>query len=142
MSSPSSSGLVVAGFGEDELLPSLISFDIDGIISGRLKIIETNRHDTTRKSRGAIIPFAQTDMVHRFMEGVDPDYAVLIREGLNQLLVENAMATAHQLGQDAASIQQMMGAFEAAADSSIEAFWEAHNEFVAIDFHPQFWTWQ
>lgn len=127
MSSPSSSGLVVAGFGEEELLPSLVSFDIDGIIKGRLKIIETNRHDTTRKSRGAIIPFAQTDMVYRFMEGIDPDYAVLIKEGLHALLVENAMATATQMGHDETRVIEMQHAFVAAADAAIESFWDTHR---------------
>jgi len=127
MPSPSSTGLVVAGFGEEELLPSLISFDIDGILNGRLKIVESNRHDTTRRSRGAIIPFAQTDMVHRFMEGIDPDYAVLILESLRSVLLQNSIETARQLGHDDSSVQGMAGAFEAAADAAITSFWDTHR---------------
>lgn len=73
-SSTNHSGLVVAGFGEKELLPSLVSYEVDGIIGGKLKLVERYNFDTTRKNRGIITPFAQTDMVYRFMEGIDPVY--------------------------------------------------------------------
>lgn len=75
--SNSSSGLVIAGYGEDELFPSMYDCQIEGIINGRLKIIENNptvigpvSGDTTATS--AIKPFAQQDMVNSFMKGIDP----------------------------------------------------------------------
>jgi hypothetical protein len=92
--SASASGLVVAGFGDNELLPSLVSFEIDGIVGGRLKCIERARFDGTRDSEGTIIPFAQSDMVYRFMEGIDPGYAGQILSDVRELLQRNATDTA------------------------------------------------
>jgi hypothetical protein len=76
-------GIVVAGFGSDEWFPSLQSVEIDGVIAGRLKRRITHKIDVDRNvssddgvERGLvkIIPFAQTDMAHRFLDGVDPDF--------------------------------------------------------------------
>jgi hypothetical protein len=75
-------GLVFAGFGEKEIFPSLQAVEIDGVIAGHLKQrlihkIDIDRNvsddgDTARR-RVQIIPFAQTDMAQRFLEGIDPE---------------------------------------------------------------------
>lgn len=69
-----SSGLVVSGFGESELFPTLVAYKLDGLIDGQLKYQQTHKYDLSRKELGVIVPFAQSDMMHRFMEGVDPEY--------------------------------------------------------------------
>ncbi|MCF7646000.1 hypothetical protein KQ944_12570 [Bacillus subtilis] len=127
LASPATSGIVIAGFGDRELLPSLVSHDIDGILCGRIKAIETNNIDITRKSNGVIIPFAQTDMVYRFMEGIDPEYATLVRESLNQLLIDNAINTASALGIDGERLAVLLEAFNVAAGESVDTFWAAHE---------------
>lgn len=123
-SSPAFSGLVVAGFGERELLPSMVSYEIDGIIGGRLKCIKAKEIDVTRRNRGAIVPFAQTDMVYRFMEGVDPDYAVQLSENIHALLLQNSHDTAKALGATDEVLEQIKPALEAAVDASFDAFWK------------------
>lgn len=125
--SPATSGLVLAGFGDKELLPSLNSFEIDGILMKRLKAVETTRFDTTRRSRGIILPFAQTDMVYRFMEGIDPDYASQIRESIGDLLFRNALETASALGQTEEQVAAMTPAFKAATKAALQAFWRANE---------------
>lgn len=68
-------GLVFAGFGEDELFPSLIEVATDGMIGGALKIVVRQEYDIARDgTRAAIVPFAQSEMVQRFMSGVDSDF--------------------------------------------------------------------
>lgn len=65
-------GIVIAGFGSDELFPTLISFNIEGMIFGRLKYKETNLVDIDRRgTRARVIPFAQKEMVDRFLYGLD-----------------------------------------------------------------------
>lgn len=123
-SSPAYSGLVVAGFGERELLPSMVAYEIDGLISGRLKYTKQGWLDVTRKNTGAIVPFAQTDMVHRFMEGIDPDYAVQLRESVHELLLQNSIATAIAMGADDATLDAIRPALETAVNASFEAFWK------------------
>jgi len=67
------SGVVVAGFGEDEIIPSVKAYQIEGIIGGKLKYIYDEQHSIQNKRlNGAVIPFAQDEMVHGFMTGVNP----------------------------------------------------------------------
>jgi hypothetical protein len=65
-------GIVIAGFGKKELFPTLVSFEIDGMVGDRLKYVVKNETDIDRNGpRAAIIPFAQRDMVDRFLYGLD-----------------------------------------------------------------------
>lgn len=66
------SGIVIAGFGEKAYTPGLVEITIDGMIEGRLKysLREAQRIDDNTIS--SVIPFAQREMVHTFMEGIDP----------------------------------------------------------------------
>jgi hypothetical protein len=65
-------GLVVAGFGSRDIFPSLCSFEIDGIVFGKLKFRKTNEVDIDRiGDRARVIPFAQKEMVERFLYGLD-----------------------------------------------------------------------
>lgn len=71
------SGLVISGYGEEEIFPSLYEFHIEGIILGELKYIKrpticigsSNDEDHIT---AAMRPFAQKEMVHSFMNGVEP----------------------------------------------------------------------
>lgn len=72
--SSSFSGLVFSGFGSDDMFPSLQAYNIDGIIAGRLKIEETESEVASRETVSAkIVPFAQREVVDRFLHGLDPE---------------------------------------------------------------------
>ncbi len=70
------SGIVIAGFGTEDVFPVLESFSVEGKIDNFLK----HKKDEERCSEisfqkiASIIPFAQSEMVHAFMQGVDPTY--------------------------------------------------------------------
>lgn len=72
-------GLVFAGFGKDEIFPSLIAFEIYGHVAGRLKYIQTNKFDVDRSlvPIATVIPFAQQEMVDRFIYGMDNQFLQL-----------------------------------------------------------------
>lgn len=75
--SNNSTGIVIAGYGEDELFPSLYEYKIEGFIAGKLKIKENDvvRIGTVAQpgvQTAAIKPFAQKEMVETFMYGMDP----------------------------------------------------------------------
>lgn len=76
---PRLTGLVFAGFGRDEIFPSLVAYEVYGVVAGRLKYRETNRFDVDRQliPDAAIIPFAQREMVDRFMFGLDAEFIEL-----------------------------------------------------------------
>lgn len=78
------SGLVIAGFGDSEIFPSLISFKIDARVNNELKYKKENEATTGFDSRASIIPFAQSEMVVTFMEGIDPAYRKIISDYLSE----------------------------------------------------------
>jgi 3-methyladenine DNA glycosylase AlkC len=70
--SRSLTGLIFCGFGSSDRFPTLISFEIDGIICGRLKYQQTNHCDIDRNGpQAAVLPYAQKEMVDRFVFGID-----------------------------------------------------------------------
>ncbi|HEY41487.1 MAG TPA: hypothetical protein G4O18_06470 [Dehalococcoidia bacterium] len=73
-SSSIETGVVVAGFGEKEFRPSVRSFVVEGLVENILKHVIDEQHSLSRDIGGGIVPFAQREMVYRFMEGVDPLY--------------------------------------------------------------------
>jgi len=68
----SSTGLIFAGFGSDERFPTLVSYELEGIVGNRLKFVQTNLVDIDREGpRARVLPFAQREMVERFLYGLD-----------------------------------------------------------------------
>lgn len=68
------SGIVIAGFGSKELFPKLITYEIDGFVCNRLKYSQINNIYIDRAGiRARVIPFAQKEMVDRFLYGLDDD---------------------------------------------------------------------
>jgi hypothetical protein len=83
------SGFVFAGFGKLEIFPSLIAYETDGVILGRLKKRVTEQVLTSRNEISAeIIPFAQRDIVDRYLDGIAPDF-----ESGFETLIETVFAT-------------------------------------------------
>jgi hypothetical protein len=79
-------GFVFAGFGRNEVFPSLRAYHVDGIIAGKLKAKVTNVVTTSREQVSAkVIPFAQREVVDRFLVGIDPELQDGIKEYLDKL---------------------------------------------------------
>lgn len=82
------SGIVVAGFGESEVWPSLWSYKIDGMILDTLKYEKGEGATIGVKSNSAIFPFARGDVVFSFIEGVDPIYMQFTESYVAELLTK------------------------------------------------------
>ena len=79
-------GIVIAGFGNKEPYPSLLEFSVDLRACGRLKY-RMRRHVAVEPNNGsAIVPFAQSEMVDTFMEGIDPRFGQAILESVARVL--------------------------------------------------------
>jgi hypothetical protein len=85
-SSASTSGVVIAGFGTNDVFPRLRSFYFDRVIEGHLKYKESASVDVRFETGAAVVPFAQDEMVRTFMEGVDPSYQGAISSDLSAIL--------------------------------------------------------
>ncbi len=70
------SGVVLAGFGKKEIFPAMLSCEIKCRINGKLirsKTQQASISTSVNNGNTAVIkPFAQGEMVHAFMEGIDP----------------------------------------------------------------------
>jgi hypothetical protein len=85
------SGLVIAGFGFDELFPSIYQYDIAGVvdrvIKKRLTVRQIVMNDFAEdRCSSAIVPFAQQDMVHTVINGIAPDLEADLGELLRATL--------------------------------------------------------
>jgi hypothetical protein len=79
------SGVVIAGFGEKEHFPSLVSNIVDGLLDGKLRFLKGPEHSISIRNTASIVPFAQSEMVHTFMEGIDPYYQRILDRYLEEV---------------------------------------------------------
>ena len=78
------SGLVVAGFGEAELFPSLYIYSAGTVVASRLRWLKVDEAHVDREHPVIIIPFAQTDMIDLFCTGIYP----ALKERLVDIIVK------------------------------------------------------
>jgi len=86
-------GIVIAGYGEQEIFPSLYEFKFEGIYKGILKYkLESKEkisaEPTEFSTTASIKAFAQKEMVHTFMEGIDPYLHDQIFDSIYSILLE------------------------------------------------------
>lgn len=69
------SGIVIAGFGEDEFFPKCRTFEVHAILEGKVirQLVENKSCDTTLANTATITPFAQSNDVFAFLKGMAPD---------------------------------------------------------------------
>jgi len=87
-------GLVFCGFGNNELCPTLVAYEIDGIFGGRLKRICKKLVDIGRGPNEAFISgFAQKDMVESFVDGI----SVQLRRNFKHMLFEGITKSSNKV---------------------------------------------
>jgi len=84
------SGVVIAGFGEKDIFPSLVSLQMEGIANNKLKYQKHLSSKIDFKNDASIIPFAQREMVDVFMEGIDPYYRNIAENYLSKIFQDYA----------------------------------------------------
>jgi hypothetical protein len=67
-------GIVIAGYGDAEILPALVSFSTSGVMNNRLKYIEEYNIKISFAHDAYVIPFAQQEVIKTFVEGIHPDF--------------------------------------------------------------------
>ena len=98
LSNPLNSGIVIAGFGEEDLFPALISYDVELEIEDKIKYRKNDVIDISMKKTASIVAFAQKEMVSAFMEGVDPTYKIIKDVAIRKTFNNYANLIAAQLG--------------------------------------------
>lgn len=84
---PSHTGIVIAGYGEKEVYPSMVSGEFSGCYFDKLKIANERIDEINNNITASIIPFAQDDVIKTFMNGIDVNYMDII----NSVIENNTM---------------------------------------------------
>lgn len=81
-------GIVLAGYGKEEMFPSIYNFQVDGIIDQKVKISgfkETTSNPLSNGGLASIVPFAQSDVMKTVIYGIAPELNDFRKQQLNQL---------------------------------------------------------
>ena len=86
-------GVVVAGYGNEQLYPELIDYRVDGKQGTYVRVwVNKQKNLNERESSNAVVfPFAQSDMFQLFMEGITRDHITFIRNTLVQVLNDKSV---------------------------------------------------
>lgn len=66
-----STGVVLAGYGQEEIFPSFTHIRVFGLIAGTLFWTQADSYAITHSNEAWIQPFAQSSMIQRFTDGFD-----------------------------------------------------------------------
>lgn len=125
--SQSYSGLVFAGYGSDEVFPSIHAYEIDGVVVDTIK--KNLKKELSKYTGAEIIPFAQREMVDRFMFGVDPQFQRSIEVFFKKLLDSTGKEIINLSTSSKRKRVELQEKLTEATDASLEA--------LATDFLPK-----
>ena len=79
------SGVVIAGFGQKDIYPRLKEFTVEGVIENKLRFQSRRDVQIGEKTDASIIPFAQSEVVRGFIDGMDSGLEGLLDKFLNEV---------------------------------------------------------
>lgn len=84
-------GIVIAGYGDNEYFPSLFQTEVysilQGIIkTGRVEEIAIGKNFQPDTSTAVLLPLAQHDMIDTFIQGINPDLKNIVLTMLNDIV--------------------------------------------------------
>jgi hypothetical protein len=127
-----SSGCVIAGFGENQLFPSLAEYAIEGVVYPRFARVRTKSSVTiTNQINANISPFAQAEMVHSFMTGVDPAFRENVDGVLSAVLTRFSQMAESQAASDLSEEKrsQLKAMLDGAITASMDQFRQELNDY-------------
>ncbi len=93
--SQNDSGIVIAGFGEQQLYPVMVRCNFEGFLFGRLKYGGYEVSRINDEHRALVTPFAQGDEIYTFIQGIDPGFM----NNISGCLTESARTQSRQLAE-------------------------------------------
>lgn len=122
-------GLIFVGFGEDEIYPQLIPVNISIVLDNRLRyyIEENNSASISNKFRGAIRPFAQTDVIDTILSGIDPSLDEIYLNNFYKLFVKYNEEILKAIGNNNPQLTAQIKALDI---DKIAKIYERHNNQI------------
>lgn len=132
--SDSSTGIVIAGFGENEIFPSAIEYRLETVMLGKLKYVQVQYVQASREKNAVIMPFAQQEMVKTFIEGIDPSYYEVLHSYFNELLhkyPENILSAIPELSEQRR--QELLEKVSLVAKETLKDFAQKTNYYTTTN---------
>ena len=124
------SGVVITGFGEEDIFPKLVEYKTDLVIFGRVRKTKLQEYEPSHLTYGKVMSFAQEDIIKTILEGINPSYARKIQESAIQFLAklpQKIIDGIDELDVDKKDHYKAK-AFDAFAESIIEFFINMNEE--------------
>ena len=83
-------GLILSGYGSDDIFPALVEFVVDGAICDVPRVWTSQKRDMNVDLTARIIPFGQTDIAYLYMEGILPEYLSFLEKTISETLKEKS----------------------------------------------------
>lgn len=140
---PSQAGVVIAGFGDAQPLPSIFAYTVQGMVRNRPRRALLKASHITPDCGAIILPFAQQESVHAFLRGVDDDLAghmkkstAVLFKGVVKIVVDAVRESDEQKGAslDAAiapALQDMLDKLYTDWDGQSARFWHPIIQIVS-----------
>lgn len=120
-------GVVVAGYGENDVFPSYVERHFLGVLEGNVVWKEGRPSPDASRGRAVVCPFAQSDMVYSFMEGWEPD----VRGAVTDLLQAFVRSVADAIyGEESTDDENYRIQFDAAMARAIEVFHTGISDYL------------
>lgn len=132
--SDSFTGVVLAGFGDNEIFPSAVEYRLDAVICGKLKLLKIQYAQASREQNAIIMPFAQQEMVNTFVEGIDPSYKTALHSYFSELLTKypETMISAIPEIEDARK-QELLEKLSQVAKGALDDFTQATRQYTFVN---------
>jgi hypothetical protein len=126
------SGVVIAGFGDEEIYPSVVTHLVSGVAGGKAKYVKNEGQSDVIKegNQASVIPFAQQQTLRTYISGVDPAYQKFVEKYTDKILTDFPQAVVGALpGISPAGRANMLQTLASAAASVQNDFAEAMEKF-------------
>lgn len=71
---PGYSGIVIAGFGDQEPLPKLKEYIVDIVVDGRVRYWQLNEYHVDERNQSEVVPLADAEVIRTLTEGISPGF--------------------------------------------------------------------
>lgn len=119
---PAKSGVVIAGFGSTDYWPSLLAYEVEGMLLGRTRSALTRSAQIDDDNNATVVPFAQQEMVHAFMNGIDPELSQALKSQTRNMFETSFSELLHIVSSTSPALANDVEALRPALAELLEAF--------------------
>lgn len=132
-------GVIVAGYGEGEMFPSLAMAEVDGAVCGKLRYSHGDDVKINRSQNpGKVISFAQTDVVERLLSGTDSQFIDKSAEFIQSSISKAKEAVAGAVGELGPAGEGLLSAIDDIATAVAEEYRSNFAKSARAEFEGNF----